>query len=121
MSWEDELARLRDDLGPTRRMRIRWRYRTIHEPSETGWEMLTKLGDNDEVLAALYEPTAQPGARPLVEVELRPDPAIESVEQGSLVDVAGKPAAGHAVVLVLGTSILWPTYPATLRLRSQRL
>src|SRR5438128_1490622 len=120
MSWENELARLRDDLGPTRRMRVRWRYRTIHG-SETGWKTLTRLGDNDELLVTLYEPSAQPGARPVVEVALRPDPAVESVEQGSLVDVAGEPAAGHAIVLLLGPTILWPTYPAALRLRSQRL
>jgi hypothetical protein len=102
-------------------MRIRWDFGTVHDGGETGGQALLAAGRRDRVVATLYEETAAKGDHPMIEVELFPDPAIEQVAQGTVISVAGVPEAGHAVAVVVGTTVLWPSYPATLRLRSRKL
>jgi hypothetical protein len=120
--WQEELRELRADLGATRRMRLRWR---LHTPIIDGRSVLDLLAghrsDDEALILALYAESAVSGARPIAEVHVQPSADIEHVEQGCTVDVAGLPATGHAVVVIIDGRQYWPTYPCTLSLRAPKL
>lgn len=101
-------------------MRMRWQRKSHVDWGATALEMFAGRR-TEELHLALYEVDAQPGGRPVVEVEVAPTEPIDKVPQGSLVQVAGVPRPGHAVVILAEDLVLWPVYPATRALRPPRL
>jgi len=121
--WEAELRSLRANLGSTVSMRLRWRWKTSPRPSPSGAGFEVMFGDGiDQTLTlALYAESAQPGDRAVVEVEVEENPNITGVQQGRVVDVAGRPAPGHAAVVIVDGDEYWPIYPCSLTVRTPRL
>jgi hypothetical protein len=70
---------------------------------------------------ALYVDHGSSGDLPSVEVEVEANTTITDVPQGTVVEVAGLPEPGHAVVVVIGDEQYWPIYPASLSLRARKL
>jgi hypothetical protein len=119
--WEAELRKMRVELGPTRQMRLRWYSKKHVESGAAGWSILAGDGIGETLVLALYDDHASPGDRPRAEVEVESNTMITDVPQGSVVEVAGLPEPGHAVVVLIGDAQHWPTYPAGLSLRAPKL
>ena len=120
--WEAELRTIRQTLPPTTPMRMRWRREKHRRPGGLRLEMLTGEDVHEHsVVFALYPASDSPGQRPVVEVEVDDDPAINDLPQGELVEVAGKPEAGHAALVIARGREYWPIYPCSVTIRAPRL
>jgi hypothetical protein len=120
-SWQDELQRLRVDLGELRPMRMRWRWRRTLQSN--AWPPLNLRPLFARTLTlALYPEAALPGDHPVVEFDVdAADGYLSTLEQPRDAVIAGTPLPGHAAVVVVDGHQYWPIYPGQLRTRAQRL
>ncbi len=120
--WESELRQLRSDLGPTRPMKLKWRRKTPLLTGRSGLDaLLGRTTDDEAVVLTLYATNARAGDRPVAEVAVPLDANVEHIEQGRIVEVAGRAEPGHAAVVIIDEEQYWPIYPCTLGVRPPRL
>ena len=113
MDFEADLAQIRTHVDDVPRRRMLLRHQRRVEPSASGAGLLVGQADSSYTVVALYELRATIGARPTVVVEIEGSAEVDSLDQGSEVEVLGWPAVGRAIALHLDRKIVEAVYPCT--------
>jgi hypothetical protein len=111
--WVEDLARLSAEPGPLVPVIVCWRWTRALRWTSSLLDMVRGTGrDRAELCLLLYAPGSSGRSRPIIEVFVRPDEAINRVHQGTVAEAAGHLEPGAAVLVFVEGHPYLPVYPA---------